>query len=162
MSMTELAKRKGTHGGFTLVELMIVVTIIGIISTIAFPSYQGFIQGSNRGAAQADLMALAAAMERHKAAAFSYRGAANGGSNTGTPAIFHGHSPSSEAPASKQYDLRIDVVSISGTSYTIRARPVSGSTQADDGDLFFFSDGRKAWDKSGNGSSSSSEFCWRC
>ena len=58
--------------GFTLVELMIVVAIVGILSMLAYPSYQGFIKGSNRSAAQADLMSLAAAMERHKAASYRY------------------------------------------------------------------------------------------
>ncbi len=53
--------------GFTLIELMISVAIIGIITSIAYPSYQGFIVSTNRSAAQADLMSLAAAMERHKA-----------------------------------------------------------------------------------------------
>ena len=43
---------------------MITVAIIGIIASIAYPSYQGFAVSTNRGAAQADLMSLAAAMER--------------------------------------------------------------------------------------------------
>ena len=148
--------------GFTLIELMITVAIVGIIATIAYPSYQGFLQKSSRSVAQADLMALAAAMERHKAATYSYKGAAVSAGDTGAPTVFYAHSPSSEPVAKRRYDLTIDTVSTSGTSYLVKATPLSGGPQAGDGNLFFYSDGRKAWDKNSNGSVASAEFCWSC
>ncbi|MBT0585786.1 type IV pilin protein [Alteromonas oceanisediminis] len=148
--------------GFTLIELMIVVAIVGIITAIAYPSYQGMIKSSHRSTAQADLMAFAAAMERHKAANFTYEGAAQGGGDTGKPAIFQSHSPASEPAVNKRYDLTIDVVSANGVSYRLKASPASGTEQVGDGNLFVFSDGRKAWDKDGSGSLSSAEYCWNC
>lgn len=152
----------GVHKGFTLVELMIVVAIVGIIAAVAYPSYQGFLQGSHRSAAQADLMALAAAMERHRAANFNYQGAGNAGADTGAPAVFHAHSPSSEPFAQRRYDLVIDVVSATGNSYILKAEPVSGTSQGNDGDLYLYSDGRKAWDQDGSGVLDAMEFCWVC
>lgn len=148
------------HKGFSLIELMIAVAIIGIITTIAYPSYQGFIVSTNRSAAQADLMSLAAAMERHKAASFSYKGAAASAADTGKPAIFHQHSPSAELYANRKYDLYIS--ESSGSAYLLEAKPVTGTPQAGDGNVAYYSDGRRAWDANHNGTYNTSEFCWSC
>jgi type IV pilus assembly protein PilE len=153
---TESKRQKG----FSLIELMIVVAIIGIIASIAYPSYQGFIVSTNRGAAQADLMSLAAAMERHKAASFSYKAAAALAADTGKPAIFHQHSPSAELYANRKYDLYIS--GSSGSAYLLEAKPVTGTSQAGDGNIAFYSDGRRAWDANNNGSFSTAEYCWSC
>ncbi|XOV81414.1 MAG: type IV pilin protein [Aestuariibacter sp.] len=148
--------------GFTLTELMITLAISGILASIAYPIYTNFMTTSARSAGQADLMALAAAMERHKAANFSYEGAASGGGNTGSPAIFSNYSPSSEPESNKRYNLSIATVSANGTSYVLTATPISGTFQDGDGTLYYYSDGRKAWDQNNNGSVGSSEYCWSC
>ncbi|MBF7074742.1 type IV pilin protein [Glaciecola sp. MH2013] len=148
--------------GFTLIELMIVVAIVGIITAIAFPSYQAMVASSSRSTAQADLMSFATAMERHNASNYTYRGAATGGNDTGTPDVFAAHSPSSEPAAKRQYDLTIDIVSANGITYRLMATPVAGTSVDGDGALFYFSDGRKAWDKNDDGNIGNDEFCWTC
>ncbi len=52
--------------GFTLVELMIVVAIVGIIASIAYPSYDEYITRSKRGDAMSALMLASQAMERYR------------------------------------------------------------------------------------------------
>lgn len=48
--------------GYTLVELLVVVAIIGIISLIAFSTYTGLAKKSARARAQADVAAIARAV----------------------------------------------------------------------------------------------------
>ncbi len=43
------------HNGFTLIELMIVVAIIGILSAIALPQYENYISRTNASGAVSDL-----------------------------------------------------------------------------------------------------------
>ena len=61
--------------GFTLVELMVVVAIIGILVGIALPSYQEHVRTAHRTAAQTALMELAQQMLRHYTLNQQYSGA---------------------------------------------------------------------------------------
>ncbi|SFK11483.1 type IV pilin protein [Methylophaga sulfidovorans] len=65
------------NNGFTLIELMIVVVIIGILAAIAYPSYQEQVRQTRRANAQADLMELASYMGRFYTENFTYVGTKN-------------------------------------------------------------------------------------
>lgn len=56
--------RARRHAGFTLVELMIVVVIVGILTSIAYPGYLDYTRRAKRAEAKALLSDITARQER--------------------------------------------------------------------------------------------------
>lgn len=53
-----------SNAGFTLIEIMVVVAIVGILAAIAYPSYEEYVKRGNRSEGQALLNEAAARQER--------------------------------------------------------------------------------------------------
>ena len=106
------------NNGFTLIELMVTIAIIGILSAIAFPSYTSYIQRGNRANARVVLLEAAQFMERYRSVNFVYPDGATAGQTL----------PASLAVSPKEgdrrYDVAIDTTNVAATtSFTIVATP---------------------------------------
>jgi type IV pilus assembly protein PilE len=115
-------KTLNTQNAFTLIELMITVAIVGILASIAYPSYQGSVMKSRRADATGALLGLANAMERHFTETNSYLGAAD---INGVPTIFSATSPVDGG--TPYYNLTVDPAT-TASSYTLNAAPTNAQS----------------------------------
>ncbi len=105
--------------GFSLLELMIVLAIIGIIASFAYPSYQEQVRSARRADCSGALVGLGSAMERFFTLNSTYLGAGTTGGNTGAPTIYAASCPVDGG--TQTYALTIQAVTAS--TYTIQAAP---------------------------------------
>lgn len=118
--------------GFTLIEALIVVAIVGILAKMAFPSYMESIKKGKRDEAKAALVSFANAMEMWKMQNNnSYLGAS--ASIPGAPTVFSTYSPVSGTAANRVYDL--EITAATATTYTLSAKLYTGNTDATCGNL---------------------------
>ncbi len=130
--------------GFTLIELVLVVVIVGILAAVAFPSYQHYVYKARRTDATTGLMDAAQRLERCYSRELSY-----------SPCTIPSSSPSG------LYNLALD--SRTATTYTLSARPPTTSVQYNDTKCRTFTithlGVRSALDA--DGSTDTTDDCWR-
>jgi type IV pilus assembly protein PilE len=64
--------RMKRQSGFTLIELMIVVAVVGILAAIAYPSYIDYVRKSKRSDAMAGLLRVQLEQEKYRASSLAY------------------------------------------------------------------------------------------
>ena len=126
------------YSGFTLVELMIVVAIVGILVALALPNYQDSVRKPRRTDAQADLLEFAGNAERIFTQENSYLSVDDDGGIK---------------PANTTYYVYSFPSAATGTTYTLRATPTDVQNEDGCGTMTLAQTGEKTYTGSQSG-------CW--
>ena len=115
-------KRKNCRShGFTLVELLVAVAIVGILTAVALPSYQNYVRDTNRSVAKAILYENAQFMEQFYTENNRYDQDLAGNAIV-IPLI--------QSPRTGAIQYQISLQAIANTTFTLQAVPV-GSMAGD-------------------------------
>lgn len=127
-----------SQGGFTLLELMIVVAVVAILAAIAIPGYQEQVRKTRRSEATAALLSVAQALERFSTVNGTYVGTA--GNPSATPPT-----PNVNALCNRNLTYyTISCTSLTATAFEVRAVPTGQQTGDKCGTFSYTQAGAKA------------------
>ena len=136
--------------GFTLIELMITVAIVGILASIALPAYKEQVARGKRSDVQAALVEDAAYMQRYYEANNTYKTVGTGAGAI-SPQLPNTQSPRTGAA---NYTITIDTTKTTDTAFGLSAAPTGSMTGDKCGTFTYDNLGTK-------GSGSTVGKCWR-
>jgi type IV pilus assembly protein PilE len=156
MKLREIISSDRRSPGFTLVELMIALTIIAVLAAIAVPMYSKQVQKSRRVDARTAVTDLAGREERYLSTSGSYTSVAANLGYTALPVVV----------GSGYYTLSVNVPVVAAgvqPTYTVIATVVAGSSQIRDGACQYFSvdnTGKQFSSATNAGGADTSNTCW--
>lgn len=152
--------------GFTLIEMMIVVAVIGILAAIAYPSYQRYVIKTKRTDMMTELQNIASRIESQKLAMGGYTAVPLASVLGGTPSAGNVAYPATNAlyevsiwDMSLATPAKMIGANLASRQWQISAIPRATAQMANDGRLTLDSQGIKCRDKNNDGDTQDSGEC---
>ena len=127
--------------GFSLLELMIVVVIVGVLAGVAIPSYQQYNKKANRSVAQQIMLNIVQREEQYLLDARAYTTVLN---NTGLNIVQDRWTCSAASCVNTWYTVSVAVTAGTPPTYTVTGVPIAGTYQVSDGTLTLTSTGLRS------------------
>ena len=138
------AKKEASNAGFTLIELMVVVTVVAILAAVAIPSYRNYNIKANRSQAAQILLTISNREEQYLLDARAYTNVlGSSGLNIKQDNWSCGGSTSTTC-TNAFYTVTVTPASGPPPTWSATAVPITGSYQEADGTLTLQSDGTKS------------------
>jgi len=151
--------RKRPNGrGFTLVEVMVVVFIVGLLAAVAIPAYRKSVQKSNRSVAKSALLDLASREEKYYSINYNYTNTMGGLYGTTSTSAVSVNAPSVGTPL---YTITVSSITaqsstggvVTPAAYTLLATAVNGQAGDSCGNFTLSSTGAQSVSGTNSG-------CW--
>lgn len=118
VDMRYVVKNNRKNSGFTLLEIVIAVAIVGVLASVAYPSFMDSVRKSRRADATTTLLELQLAQEKHRANNTSY---ASSLTTLGWP-----------SSTSREGFYTVEISASTAVSWSGTAVPKTGTAQAND------------------------------
>ncbi|GAB3052002.1 type IV pilin protein [Acinetobacter apis] len=131
--------------GFTLIEMLVVIGIIGVLVGIAYPSYANYMVSANREDVKVELTQIASKLTSYQQVNHSFSGASLNSNGQITSVATGNNRSNYPRQGTPLYTIELAVTT--ATSYTLTATPIARGRQDGDGVVCLDNLGQKFWQK---------------
>ena len=120
--------------GFTLIELMIVVVIVGILAAVAYPSYQEYVRSTREAEAKGLIMEFASSLEAFRSKNFAYPADESTAKPMAPAGLYDGdfYTPVYNRVSPHAYTITATPKGVMDGEQTLRFETLNGGPQWDD------------------------------